>query len=155
MDPESPLRLVAGQHYATRAGARATVLAIEPRQAEGGVIGMFRCRDSGRLFVCAWNADGRYAHGTIGKDHIDDLVGPWVEPPPAVDWPALPAWARFAAMDPGGRWFWFAFAPTPVAGSGWQARPSASFDAWHHGEIPPEHAPAYAGDWRQSLVDRP
>ncbi|GEM_PF-3186054 len=79
-------------------------------------------------------------------------VNPAPIPTPAIIWDNLPSWANYVAMDSTGTWCCFENEP--------ELEPEE--DAWyrHIGdrtrwEIIPEHlAPAFEGDWLNSLTHR-
>lgn len=58
-----------------------------------------------------------------------------------IDWTQAPPWARYAAMDEDGCWFWYAEKPIP-RGCTWLA-PTGGFEAID------------SPDWTQTLTERP
>lgn len=60
-----------------------------------------------------------------------------------IDWTQAPPWAKYAAMDEDGCWFWYADNPSPTRYS-WQAT-SPNF----------ELIEAARPDWTQTLTERP
>ena len=71
-----------------------------------------------------------------------------VNPNPAVNWDAMPAWANAVAMRIDGDWAWFVNKPTGCVMDGISG-------LW--GFIPPEYAPKYAGTkpWHELIIERP
>jgi len=65
----------------------------------------------------------------------------------AETWAAIPAWHDWVAMTDDGDWSSFENEPMPVDGRWLRG------GGWHF--IPPEYAPTWEGDWKQSKVKRP
>lgn len=79
-------------------------------------------------------------------ENEENLVEPWCDKP-IVNWPALPDWAEYVAMNDNNVWLWFAVKPI-VGRFHW-------YDGGMHGVIPKEFQPSFTGDWKASLVKRP
>lgn len=60
-----------------------------------------------------------------------------------IDWTQAPPWARYAAMDEGGTWYWYTEAPKPYHGM-WHAE-SGGFESFNPCPV----------HWTQSLTERP
>ena len=72
------------------------------------------------------------------------------------DWSCLPKWARWIALDENGDWFWYQAEPSNEVMS--EFGEQEWFDPLHasSGEVPNEYKPKnYAGDWKDSLFERP
>lgn len=67
---------------------------------------------------------------------------------PKVNWSAMPAWAKWVAMDEDGDWFWFSEMPNTDEGQ-WQHQSGCC------GIIPAQGVPNFTGGWKDSLVERP
>ena len=80
-----------------------------------------------------------------------DIIGPWIEKP-IVDWSVMPKWAKYAAKDKDGKWFWYVFLPLISSSDSvnWELK-----TLYFCGFIPKEFSPQFDGDWTQSLVERP
>lgn len=61
-----------------------------------------------------------------------------------IDWTQAPPWARYAAMDANGCWFWFAEKPTPHSRCGWFTG-SPNFESFNPCPV----------HWTQTLTERP
>ncbi len=75
-----------------------------------------------------------------------------VNPNPAVNWDAMPAWANCVVKEIVGGWWWYS--SKPIAGNnGW----GMASDNMHCGRIPSEYAPKYAGTkpWNELIIERP
>lgn len=90
-----------------------------------------------------WCDDGRWKSGI---DHPFDLIEPWTDKP-VVNWSAMPAWAKWVAMDEFGNWFHYDKKPEKCS--------SSYIGTNAQGYIPEEFAPSFTGNWRDSLVERP
>lgn len=94
--------------------------------------------------ILTWTRDGKeWAH----SDSPKDLIEPWTNKP-VVNWAAMPAWAKWVAMDEDGHWWWFDKKPRELS-TWWEE------DGGYCGRIPVSHVPSFTGDWRDSLVERP
>lgn len=65
---------------------------------------------------------------------------------PAVDWSAMPRWAKWVAMDESGKWYFFFETPS---------KKTTVWLAASCGFIPPEYYPTFTGNWKDSLIERP
>jgi hypothetical protein len=109
----------------------------------------------GRKAVCLTTTlDGKFRIGLqVGGRLIEItgdgvyIVGEWIDKP-VIDWSAMPAWAKFVAMDVGGDWWWYEKKPV-ISGVMFHCK-----SEYYH-EIPSEYAPKWGGDWRNSLIERP
>lgn len=76
-----------------------------------------------------------------------DLIAEWIDAP-TVDWSKMAAWHRWVAMGKSEKWYSFDVKPT-----------ASRIQTWEHvGNsllIPPEYAPKWSGDWKESLTERP
>ena len=61
-----------------------------------------------------------------------------------LDWTQAPPWAKYAAMDEDGCWFWYAERPR-IPHPGWLPT-CANFKSFDHASSP---------DWTQTLTERP
>jgi len=114
------------------------------------------------LVVFALNGYGCYAPAEVKELLYRDAIAPhipdghelterdgewgiWpIKPESPVIACAWPAWAEYAAMDSSGTWYWYD--EEPVASSGvWGS-------AKHITGFHPSEAPAFKGDWKDSLV---
>jgi len=59
-----------------------------------------------------------------------------------IDWTQAPPWARYAAMDADGFWFWYASRPTALS-TVWRCPQNTEFELI---DLP---------DWTQTLTERP
>ena len=71
----------------------------------------------------------------------NDIISEWIDKP-VIDWSAMPAWAKFVAMNDNEEWYWYTSAPNKCC-------------PYISGRIPSEYAPKWEGDWRNSLIERP
>lgn len=74
------------------------------------------------------------------------LDTPWIDRPVIKDWPK---WAKAAAMDRDGSWYWYELVPKPVCGRWGLESSEADSRRFHRLETP-----TWQGDWRESLVVR-
>lgn len=68
---------------------------------------------------------------------------------PVVDWPAMPAWSEWVAMDANGEWWHYAEEPS-LSDSRYGLESGGC-----SGDIHLAFAPKFTGDWKQSKVRRP
>jgi hypothetical protein len=82
-------------------------------------------------------------------DSVWDIIAPWIDKP-QMDTSVLPAWWKSYAMDESGSWWWHSERPTLyMIREEWLYATGALY-----GKIPPEYAPKWDGDWKDSLVVR-
>lgn len=141
--PKQPLVIEAGRHYVTRSGLRSRVYAVD--SGGGFPIHGAVCSPS-RWALEKWTDSGRTY---IDEEHPNDLIAPWIDRP-TVNWSDMPAWAKWAAMDKSGEWSFYEEHPN-IFSDVW----SAASDRYAATAIPPDYAPKWTGDWRESLVARP
>jgi len=109
----------------------------------------------GRKAVCLTTTlDGKFRIGLQVDGRLIEITGDgnyiaseWIDKP-VIDWSAMPAWAKFVAMDNGGDWWWYK--KEPVIGENTWTSESEDYD-----EIPKDYVPKWDGDWRNSLIERP
>lgn len=128
----------AGKFYRTRDGRKARIYATDG-SGNYPVHGALLCPDG--WMEETWQLDGRN-YG--GEEKSRDLISEWIERP---EWPAgMPAWAQWVAMDENGVWYWYQRSPQ---------RDERGFNAPENlGKIPPDYAPKWTGDWRESSCSR-
>jgi hypothetical protein len=134
----STLIFEVGKAYQTRDGRKAVCLTTT-------LDGKFRIgfQMDGTLIVLQTN--GMYY--TDKSETPNDIISEWIDKP-IVDWSLMPAWAKFVAMDKGGKWYWYT------------GKPNRQENQWYLNynqstRIPTEYCPKWDGDWRQSLTERP
>jgi len=132
-----------GKYYRTRDGSKAKCI---HRLVTGSLVFVIDPQDMG-WNVYVTRSDGRARRD--GCNHGDDILGPWIDKP-VVDWDKMPAWARYVMQDRDGTWFWFNDALPKDMSEMW-----SGCTVYTSGMIPPEHAPTWTGDWKDSLVERP
>lgn len=134
-----------------RNGAKARIYELYDEVCHGAVYTVY-----GSWTMQCWYLNG-FTLKRQGKyiEHSFDLIGPWIDKP-VVNWPAMPVWAKAAAMNRKKQWFYFYERPTLRLDT---TDPSGKDGFWwtsnFYGEIPPEYAPTWEGDWKDSLVERP
>jgi len=79
------------------------------------------------------------------RETAKDLIGPWIEPIPW-PWEMLPVWVYYCAFDLNGFAHCYSIKPC-FDGFAWKAKDCL--------QIPSTYAPAWAGDWKLSLTERP
>lgn len=95
-----------------------------------------------------WSVMGScYPAETGNKEEKYNLIEPWTDKP-VVNWAAMPAWAKWVAMDGNLKWSWYTDKPDRY--DFLFARGKGLF-----GLIPTEHCPSFTGNWSDSLVERP
>jgi hypothetical protein len=98
----------------------------------------------GNWCVLIWTATGGI-WPTMTSPH--DITGPWIDEPDASKlWPVLPPWINWLAMDKDGTWF------------GYPTEPDLCDECWIRPGVcwvPPDRAPTFTGDWKQSKIRRP
>ena len=148
--PEPALVIEVGKFYRTRNDQKVRILATDRKGSGYEVVGLI---DYGKGEAWAsWTKLGKY--NINEKNHTLDLVAPWIDPP-VVNWAAMPAWAKWVAMDEDGVWSWFETKPWRVEET---TKPSPEWQrhgSWTFGMIPSAFAPTYCGPWQDSLVERP
>jgi hypothetical protein len=100
----------------------------------------------GVLFTLQMN--GMYF--TDKSESPNDIISEWIDKP-VIDWSLMPAWAKFVAMDNGGKWFLHTTQPLFFDDYGyWEPKLDGIANL-----IPAEYAPKWDGDWKESLIERP
>ena len=157
--PPPPLKLEIGKCYRTRDGRKVFVVDRMGGHRDSFEVKLFDNED--KFSYDNYYPDGRYALDDFSDE---DIVAEWVDEPPqeeppepspapapakpVVDWTTLPAWANWVAMDSNGEWLWY------------YDKPRMDEIAWFsynsmYQVIPSEYAPAFEGDWKDSLRERP
>lgn len=89
-----------------------------------------------------------------GSAEAVTITGPSMPPPkpapPVVNWSAMPAWAKWVAMDGDQRWFHYSELPS-LLDDRWRT----TAHIYASGLIPEAFRPTFSGDWRDSLCERP
>ena len=106
-------------------------------------------------FADGANIEWRIADGGVVWREDDSPSWEWksfdyrANPNPVVNWDAMPAWANWVSQDSSRRWHWYTSLPI--------ATESLWFSRAFCGQIPPEHAPKYAGTkpWYELIIERP
>jgi hypothetical protein len=99
--------------------------------------------------------DSLYRATSDGYDYVTksqspkDIISEWIDKP-VIDWSAMPAWAKFVAMDKNKKWFWYTSEVSLLVFGNWDLKSGG-----RSGVIPTEYAPKWEGDWKQSLIERP
>ena len=94
-----------------------------------------------------------------GKAHLKNLLFLEVEnvsvyPAVEYDWSQVPVWINYIAKDSDGNWVGYRGEPRRVH-NGWEMDWDPKYSSTMSIVIPPEHSPAWPGDWRFSLAARP
>jgi len=134
-----PLNLAVGQLWELRNGWKGR---IESTRRAWSVLVLVEC-PSGYQDVVSLTKEGQVFGNPI---HPYDLIRPWVDRP-VVNWSALPKWYQAVAQVSDGVWFAFRDKPERTV-FGWVGAGESIL-------IPPDYAPHFTGDWRDSLVERP
>jgi len=128
----STLIFEVGKAYQTRDGRKAVCLTTT--LGEMHPIGL----QVGSEFI-ETTKKGHFYGDTLNSQN--DIISEWVDKP-VIDWSAMPAWAKFVAMNDNEEWYWYTSAPNKCC-------------PYISGRIPSEYAPKWEGDWRNSLIERP
>jgi hypothetical protein len=131
-----------GSFWRTGGGKKAKILANDLRRPSP-ILGVIRLM--GIDYIHAWRENGK----TDQRDS-HDLIEPWVDKPKIeVNWAAMPAWAKYVAMDANGMWWHYRKKPEHRSAY-WFYVPFAEC-------IPFKYNPKVTGDldWRESLCVRP
>lgn len=139
------MKIEAGKYYRTRSGRKALVLSTEGGGNDFSVYASIVLHTGKLNQPDCWRNDGLYVNADTPNGN--DLVSEWVDKP-VVDWSKMAAWHRWVAMDEDGNWYAYASLPE-LALITWR---SYSFE---YQRIPPNYSPAFSGDWKDSLVERP
>jgi hypothetical protein len=131
-----------GKYYKTRGGHKARVICADRKGGPSPII-VLVLKELKLEFLVQLSADGSYLGS--GQPHSDDLISEWIDKP-EWDWSKAADWHVAIAMDEDKRWFPFREVPSKV---------EISWCGSHDRSIPPEHAPKWTGDWRESLIVRP
>ena len=127
------MQIEAGKFYRTRDGRKARIYAVD------GEI-------HGAILSCGkWGEDGSFSPLF---EHSADLISEWIDKPEG-NWPAMPAWANWQAMDKDGEWWWYADEKPEIR------RDRGEWYGPHSDRIPFAYAPKWKGNWRASLIERP
>ena len=147
------ISVTTGKYYRTRNNYKVRILTTD-RKHNYPAVGLLDCKGVDELH--SWSLEGRWFSSTSENDL--DLVCEWYEPP-VIDWPAMPAWARYVAQNEDGSWWWFTQAPERVSDVVTHDNGGKIEDergVLTDGErIPEKYAPIYSGPWEDSLVERP
>lgn len=133
------MKIEPNKFYRTRCDKKFFVVSVS-KPGDQPVVAWDR---EGYVYFC--NSDGTFL---TSRDESDfDIIAPWIDKP-VVDWGKMPAWAKWVACSDLGNWSWFSAKPSMENGF-------VNLGSGYSGSIPPEYAPAWTGDWRESLVERP
>lgn len=135
----SDTKFAIGSEWRTRGGWKATVV-WKYRNGNFQVIHEL----GGNEIAFGHTESGYLLH--VANETEFDLLTPWTESPRLPDGVPWPKWAKAAARDENGEWFWFGSVPK----SGFSIWNTAGFDARMH----PTEYPDFKGDWRDSLIVR-
>lgn len=94
--------------------------------------------------LCRWDSQGRAKVHTL-LSITADIIGEWRDTP-IVNWPAMPAWCTYVAMDKDGTWYAYIDMPN-IELNGWANSDHCYF-------IPKEYHPIFTGNWKDSLAER-
>jgi hypothetical protein len=128
--------------YRTRSGLKYRIICVD-RMGSYPIIGLTPCGSIENLM--SWTKEGKEADNSI-LDNPYDLISEWVDKP-TIDWSVLPRWHKYAAMDESMRWYSYNALPICTTYT-WERT------AGHKLNIPPEYAPKWKGDWKDSLISR-
>jgi hypothetical protein len=137
----TPLQIEAGKFYRTRDGKMARIYATDGSGSypvHGAVL------EGVGWGSATWTYSGVFDDGVETGEH--DIISEWRDDP-VVDWSKYPEWMPLLAMDEDRRWFLFECEPS-VTLRRWESAGDALL-------IPPEYAPKFTGDWKDSLAKRP
>ncbi len=130
-----------GKYYRTRSGHKVRVICTDAKIDKLPVVALVEadgCENS-----CQYTEYGSY--WASGKAHEWDLVSEWIDKP-EWDWSKSANWHVAIAMDEDRRWF--SYTGEPRTDNIVWVVPNVQL-------IPPEHAPKWTGDWKDSLIVRP
>jgi hypothetical protein len=136
----STLNFEVGKAYQTRDGRKAVCLTTTLVESRVGF-------EIQRLLSTTDKEGNFYRHKSPSAH---DIVSEWVDKP-VIDWDTMPAWAKFVAMDKGGKWY--LHTSKPLIDEDFYYWKGKSDSIWNL--IPSEYAPKWDGDWRNSLIERP
>lgn len=135
------MKIEAGKFYKLRNGAKMRCYATDGGSDKNSIHGAFL--RNGIWVADAWPAGGEYENPENSQYSI---TSEWVDAP-TFDWSKAAAWHKWVAMDEDGSWYAFADEPR-ICNVVWRAATSSN-------SIPAAYAPAFSGDWKQSLIERP
>jgi len=136
----STLNFEVGKAYQTRDGRKAVCLTTT--LDDDYPIGI---QIDGSLFRAT--SDG-YDYVTKSESP-KDIISEWIDKP-VIDWDAMPAWAKFVAMDKNKKWFWYTSEVALLVFGNWELKLGG-----RSGVIPTEYETKWEGDWEDSLIERP
>ena len=140
-----------GKYYRTRNRYQVRILATDRVSPTRPIVGLIRFdEDEEKERVYLWTENG-HCHSDNVENNFD-IVKEWYDPP-VVDWPAMPAWARWVAQNEDGYWYWLSEKPEMVLDRTIYSDEEGVLQ--NGGRIPTEYTPAYSGPWEDSLVERP
>jgi len=135
--------------YRTRSGQKCRIICVDRNTGEYPysqcpIVGLVQC-PNGEL-IHLYFKDGASAWPPNPDYASSDLISEWIDRP-TIDWNTLPWWHKYVAMQKDGRWYSYADSP------------HISGDVWHVAQggwlyLPPEYAPKWEGDWKESLITR-
>ena len=139
-----------GKYYRTRNHCQVRILATDRVSPTRPIVGLVSNSNKEKERVFLWSESG-HCHSDQVENALD-IVREWYAPP-VVDWPAMPAWARYVAQNEAGSWWWFSEKPKMVLDRTIYSDEEGIIE--HGGRIPAKYTPAYSGPWEDSLVERP
>lgn len=145
---KQPIAPEVGKFYQSRDGRKIRIYATDGSDNYSYPVHGAVLESTGWVFN-TWTIDGWLLSGKVERPL--DIVSEWIEKP-EVDWASMPAWMRFVAKDnSSGAWYCYDQAPFHSKDEGvWTV--SGSILALR---IPRDFEPKFAGDWKDSLCERP
>ena len=135
------MKIEPGKYYKTRDGRKVRIYATDGL-AEYPIHGAVLNNNGWRAAM--WDSSGS-AYNNLAIQATVDIVSEWSDTP-IVNWPAMPAWCNYVAMDEDGQWY--AYIDKPGTDSeGWLPNNDYCF-------IPKKYHPTFTGDWKDSLAER-
>ena len=138
------MKIEPGKYYRTRDGHKARIYAVDGLK-DCPIHGAFLGNNGWR--AAAWDSNGS-VYANLAIQATIDIVSEWSDTP-IVNWPAMPAWCNYVAMDADGKWYCYVTKPEI----------SDYVRAWlptsaNYNKIPKQYAPTFTGDWKDSLAER-
>ena len=135
------MKIEQGKYYKTRDKRKARIYAMD---GDGDYPICGAILDDNGWQPAIWDSKGR-GYAKVMLQSAIDIVSEWSDTP-IVNWPAMPAWCNYVAMDEDGQWY--AYIVEPIRDSeGWLPNNDYCF-------IPKKYHPTFTGYWKDSLTER-
>ena len=141
------MTIEAGKFYKLRNGLKARIYATDANNTYP-IHGAYF---ADQWLLTQWRGDGRSRYqGGISGEY--DIISEWVDKPDKEIFSTLPPWIKWVAKDEDRTWWGYTGEPyIDLDKEEWDNQKNGKHIATI---IPPEYAPQWDGDWKDSLIGR-